>query len=59
MNNKSLKATKPPKSISHYHKNHHIKEQKNLIDIQNPPSHKLKIHKSTRPFGKDITNTFK
>ena len=55
--NKSLKP-KAPKSIPHYHK-HHLKKDQNNIDILNPPSHKLKIHKSTRPFGKDITNTFK
>ena len=55
--NKSLKQ-KPLKSISHHHKNHFIKEQKN-IDIPTTQLHKLKIHKSSRPFGKDITNTFK
>ena len=29
------------------------------IEIPHPKNNKLKIYKSGRPFGKDVTNTFK
>jgi hypothetical protein len=35
------------------------KNEKSNIDIPHSKQGKLKVHKSTRPFGKDITNTFK
>lgn len=33
--------------------------KKEKIDIPHPKNNKLKIYKSGRPFGKDVTNTFK
>ena len=35
------------------------KNEKSNIDIPHSKQGKLKVHKSTRPFGKDITNIFK
>ena len=35
------------------------KNEKSSIDIPHLKQTKLKVHKTTRPFGKDITNTFK
>ena len=35
------------------------KHEKSSIDIPHSKQGKLKVHKSTLPFGKDITNTFK
>ena len=37
-----------------------MKQAKNeKINIPHPKTNKLKIYKSGRPFGKDVTNTFK
>ena len=33
--------------------------KKEKMDIPHPKNNKLKIYKSGRPFGKDVTNTFK
>ena len=35
------------------------KKEKSSVDMPHSKQSKLKAHKSTRPFGKDITNTFK
>lgn len=38
----------------------HLKQsKKEKIEIPHPKNNKLKIYKSGRPFGKDVTNTFK
>ena len=38
----------------------HMKQsKKEKIEIPHPKNNKLKIYKSVRPFGKDVTNTFK
>ena len=34
-------------------------KQTKKTEIPHPKNHKLKIYKSGRPFGKDVTNTFK
>ena len=33
--------------------------KKEKMEIPHPKNNKLKIYKSGRPFGKDVTNTFK
>ena len=38
---------------------HLIQSKKEKIEIPHPKNNKLKIYKSGRPFGKDVTNTFK
>ena len=52
MNKSKSKQTK-----SQLHKNSTKKDKSNL-DIPYSKPNKLKMHKSTRPFGKDITNSF-
>ena len=52
---KSLKG-KPQNLIPPLHLKQSKKEK---IEIPHPKNNKLKIYKSGRPFGKDVTNTFK
>ena len=47
------------KQQNHQHHKSTSKNDKSSIDIPHTKPGKLKVHKSTRPFGKDITNTFK
>jgi len=53
-----MNKSKSKQAKSQIHKNS-TKKEKTSPEIPYPKQNKLKVHKSTRPFGKDITNTLK
>ena len=53
-----MNLSKSKQTKSQIHKNS-TKKEKTSPEIPYPKQNKLKVHKSTRPFGKDITNTLK
>ena len=52
-----MNKSKSKQAKSQLHKNS-TKKEKSIQEIPYSKPSKLKVHKSTRPFGKDITNTF-
>ena len=52
-----MNKSKSKQAKSQFHKNS-TKKEKSIQEIPYSKPSKLKVHKSTRPFGKDITNTF-
>ena len=52
-----MNKSKSKQAKSQFHKNS-TKKEKSIQEIPYSNPSKLKVHKSTRPFGKDITNTF-
>jgi len=53
-----MNKSKSKQAKSQIHKNS-TKKEKTSPEVPYPKQNKLKVHKSTRPFGKDITNTLK
>ena len=53
-----MNKSKSKQQKTQFHKSTTKKESSNQEIPHTKPS-KLKVHKSVRPFGKDITNTFK